>query len=131
MRYSELLLPWARTQARPPPPDRLAQRQRQDVPIPAQPRSRAGAADWQVVQAAFRELRALNWDIIIDEAREAKLRHAESDPERPSWRLARARAVPEPALDAIFPQPIARYDRHDATVAMDVAQRRPGVSRAL
>lgn len=42
------------------------------VPIAAQPLIRAGAADWQSVQAALRELGALNRDAIIAEARAAK-----------------------------------------------------------
>lgn len=42
------------------------------VPIAAQPQIRAGAADWQSVQTALRELGALNRDAIIAEARDAK-----------------------------------------------------------
>ncbi len=42
------------------------------VPIAAQPRIRIGAADWQSIQAALRELGSLNRDAIIEEARAAK-----------------------------------------------------------
>lgn len=42
------------------------------VPIAAQPLIRAGAANWQLVQTALRELGALNRDALITEARDAK-----------------------------------------------------------
>jgi uncharacterized protein DUF6788 len=53
------------------------------VPIAAQPLIRAGAADWQSLQAALRELGALNRDAIIAEARNAKLAAREKRPGTP------------------------------------------------
>lgn len=50
------------------------------VPIAAQPKIREGAAAWQSLQAALRELGALNRDAIIAEARAANAASREKRP---------------------------------------------------
>jgi hypothetical protein len=53
------------------------------VPIAAQPRIRTGAADWQSIQAALRELGSLNRDAIIEEVRAAKTAARKNRPGTP------------------------------------------------
>lgn len=56
------------------------------VPIAAQPKIREGAAAWQALQAALRELGALNRDAIIAEARAANAASRENVPGRRAGR---------------------------------------------
>lgn len=61
------------------------------VPIAAQPRIREGVAAWQSLQAALRELGALNRDAIIAEARAANAASREKRPGTPRGKSHRGR----------------------------------------
>lgn len=54
------------------------------VPLAAQEQIRAGVAAWQELQAAIRELGALNRDTIIERVRAAKATEREKRPGTPS-----------------------------------------------